>query len=115
MTPSRSSTVCWISADMIVGDLDGDLADGRTDPPHRRALGSHRRGAPRACRHAYGRTRGGLRSRADPRRRAWCAARAIRRVEAGKSLVVVYRERNASDGFVITAFVTRRLPAIDRR
>ncbi len=40
---------------------------------------------------------------------------AIRRVEAGKSLVVVYRERNASDGFVITAFVTRRLPALDRR
>jgi hypothetical protein len=40
---------------------------------------------------------------------------AIGRVEAGKSLVVVYRERDASDGFVITAFVTRRLAALDRR
>jgi len=40
---------------------------------------------------------------------------AIRRVEAGKSLVVVYRERDASDGFVITAFVTRRLAALGRR
>jgi hypothetical protein len=40
---------------------------------------------------------------------------AIRSVEAGKSLVVVYRERDGTDGFVITAFVTRRLAAIDRR
>jgi hypothetical protein len=40
---------------------------------------------------------------------------AIRRIEEGKSLVVVYRERDASDGFVITAFVTRGLAALDRR
>lgn len=40
---------------------------------------------------------------------------AIRTVEAGKRLVVVYRERDASDGFVITAFVTRRVGALDRR
>lgn len=40
---------------------------------------------------------------------------AVRRVEAGKSLVVVYRECDASDGFVITAFATRRLAALDRR
>ncbi len=40
---------------------------------------------------------------------------AIQRLEAGKSLVVVYRERDAFDGFVITAFVTRRLAALDRR
>jgi hypothetical protein len=40
---------------------------------------------------------------------------AIRTVEAGKSLVVVYRERDTADGFVITAFVTRRLAAFDRR
>jgi hypothetical protein len=40
---------------------------------------------------------------------------AIRTVEAGKALVVVYRETSASDGFVITAFLTRRLASIDRR
>ena len=40
---------------------------------------------------------------------------AIRGVEARKFLVVVYRERDSSDGFVITAFVTRRLAALSRR
>jgi len=40
---------------------------------------------------------------------------ALRTVEAGKSLVVVYRETNPVDGFVITAFVTRRLATLERR
>jgi len=40
---------------------------------------------------------------------------AVRMVEAGKALVVVYREVSADDGFVITAFLTRRLASLDRR
>ena len=40
---------------------------------------------------------------------------AIRTVEEGKSLVVVYRERGPSDGFVITAFIARRVAALNRR
>lgn len=39
---------------------------------------------------------------------------AIREVDMGKWLVVVYRETNA-DGFVITAFLTRRYRSLDRR
>ncbi len=39
---------------------------------------------------------------------------AIREVDMGKWLVVVYRETNA-DGFVITAFLTRRSRSLDRR
>lgn len=39
---------------------------------------------------------------------------AVREVEPGKSLVVVYKE-NADDGFVITAFLTRKTLALDRR
>ncbi len=40
---------------------------------------------------------------------------AIRFVEPGKAIVVVYREVSDSDGFVITAFLTRRLQSLDRR
>jgi hypothetical protein len=40
---------------------------------------------------------------------------AIRMVAAGKALIVVYRETSADDGFVITAFLTRRLARLDRR
>ncbi len=40
---------------------------------------------------------------------------ALRSVETGKALVVVYREATADDGFVITAFVTRRLESLERR
>jgi hypothetical protein len=40
---------------------------------------------------------------------------AIRTITAGKVLVVVYREAAKDDGFVITAFVTRRLASLDRR
>ena len=38
----------------------------------------------------------------------------VRELEIGKSLVVVYRELE-TDGFIITAFVTRRTAALDRR
>jgi hypothetical protein len=40
---------------------------------------------------------------------------AVRLVEAGKAIVVVYREVSLEDGFVITAFLTRRLASLDRR
>jgi hypothetical protein len=39
---------------------------------------------------------------------------AVREMEAGKCLVVVYREARV-DGFVITAFLTRRAASLDRR
>ena len=39
---------------------------------------------------------------------------AIREIETGKWLVVVYRE-NDMDGFIITAFLTRRIRSLDRR
>lgn len=39
---------------------------------------------------------------------------AVREIEAGKFLVVVYREL-PTDGFVITAFLTRRVKSLERR
>jgi hypothetical protein len=39
---------------------------------------------------------------------------AVKTVEPGKWLVVVYRELE-EDGFVITAFLTRRFRSLDRR
>ena len=39
---------------------------------------------------------------------------AVREVEIGKFLVVVYRETNG-DGFIITAFSTRRVKSLERR
>jgi hypothetical protein len=39
---------------------------------------------------------------------------AIREQEEGKHLVVVYRE-HADDGFIITAFLTRRVRSLDKR
>jgi len=39
---------------------------------------------------------------------------AMREIEAGKYLVVVYRE-SPQDGFIITAFLTRRERALRRR
>ncbi len=39
---------------------------------------------------------------------------AIREINEGKFLVVVYRELNG-DGFIITAFITRKLKSLDRR
>lgn len=39
---------------------------------------------------------------------------AVREIEPGKHLVVVYRELG-EDGFIITAFLTRRLRALEKR
>ena len=39
---------------------------------------------------------------------------ALREMETGKYLVVVYREME-TDGFVITAFLTRRIRVLERR
>jgi hypothetical protein len=39
---------------------------------------------------------------------------AIREVEPGKHLVVVYREQN-DDGFIITGFLTRRIRSLAKR
>jgi len=40
---------------------------------------------------------------------------AVREIERGKYIVVVYREVNKEDGFVITAFLTRRKRQLERR
>jgi hypothetical protein len=40
---------------------------------------------------------------------------ALREWEPDKWLVVVYRELNDDDGFVITAFLTRRIRSLERR
>jgi len=39
---------------------------------------------------------------------------AIREIEVGKWLVVVYKEVN-EDGFIITAFLTRKIRSLNRR
>jgi len=39
---------------------------------------------------------------------------AARELEAGKLIVVVYRE-GRTDGFIITAFLTRRLASLNRK
>lgn len=40
---------------------------------------------------------------------------AVRQAEPGKYLVVVYQERTPEDGFVITAFLSRRLQQLLKR
>jgi hypothetical protein len=40
---------------------------------------------------------------------------AVKEIEDGKYLVVIYKEANSADGFVITAFLTRRIEQISRR
>lgn len=40
---------------------------------------------------------------------------AVREIEPGKVVVTVYRETDANDGFVITAFLTRRLRSLEQR
>ena len=40
---------------------------------------------------------------------------AAREVESGKYIVAVYRELDRDDGFVITAFLTRRWKQLERR
>ena len=39
---------------------------------------------------------------------------AVREIEGNKFLVVIYRETD-SDGFIITAFLTRRIRSVERR
>ena len=39
---------------------------------------------------------------------------ALKEIGSGKHIVVVYRE-SSSDGFIITAFMTRRIMALQRR
>jgi len=39
---------------------------------------------------------------------------AVREISEGKHLVVVYRESD-NDGFIITAFLTRKLSSLERR
>lgn len=43
------------------------------------------------------------------------ALMAIRAMEPGRVLVVVYKEISPEDGFIVTAFPTRRLNSLDRR
>ncbi|MCD6334778.1 MAG: hypothetical protein J7M27_05535 [Candidatus Latescibacteria bacterium] len=40
---------------------------------------------------------------------------AVREVENGKYMLVIYREVSEEDGFVITAFLTRRKRQLERR
>ncbi len=40
---------------------------------------------------------------------------AIKQIEEGKYIVAVYREVNEKDGFVITAFFTRRKRQLEKR
>lgn len=40
---------------------------------------------------------------------------AAREIETGKYIIVVYRETNEEDGFIITAFLTKRWRQIERR
>lgn len=40
---------------------------------------------------------------------------AVREIERGKYIVVVYKETSKSDGFIITAFLTRRKKQLERR
>ena len=40
---------------------------------------------------------------------------AIKQTELGKYIVVIYKEINNKDGFVITAFLTRKIKKLERR
>ena len=40
---------------------------------------------------------------------------AVRMVEPGRHLVAVYQETSQDDGFIVTAFLTKRLGPIQRR
>jgi len=40
---------------------------------------------------------------------------AVKEVETGKFMAVVYKEISREDGFVITAFLTKRIKQIERR
>jgi len=43
------------------------------------------------------------------------ALMAVKQLEPGKMLVVVYKEESPEDGFIITAFPTRGLSSLNRR
>lgn len=43
------------------------------------------------------------------------ALMAIQEIEPGKMLVVVYKEVSPEDGFVVTAFPTRRLSSLNQK
>ncbi len=40
---------------------------------------------------------------------------AAREIETGKFIVAVYRETSTEDGFIITAFLTKRWKSLERR
>jgi len=40
---------------------------------------------------------------------------AVKEIEKGKYIMVIYRELNKEDGFVITAFITRQRKQLERR
>ena len=40
---------------------------------------------------------------------------AVREIEKGKYIVVIYKELNKEDGFIITAFLTKRRKQLERR
>ncbi len=40
---------------------------------------------------------------------------AVKELETGKFMVVVYKEVSKEDGFIITAFLTKRIRQIERR
>jgi hypothetical protein len=40
---------------------------------------------------------------------------AVKEIDTGKYLVVIYKEIRKEDGFIITAFLTRRIKQIERR
>ncbi|MDA8340047.1 MAG: hypothetical protein M0Z70_12175 [Nitrospiraceae bacterium] len=40
---------------------------------------------------------------------------AVKTLSVGKSIVVIYRETNSEDGFVITAFITTKRKQFERR
>lgn len=40
---------------------------------------------------------------------------AVKELEIGKFMVVVYKEVSKEDGFIITAFLTKRIKQIERR
>jgi hypothetical protein len=40
---------------------------------------------------------------------------AVKEIEAGKYIIVVYKEINNKDGFIITSFLTKRIKQIEKR
>jgi hypothetical protein len=40
---------------------------------------------------------------------------AVKEIEVGKYIIVVYKEINNKDGFIITSFLTKRIKQIEKR